>query len=73
MLENLTLTLMVSINNFTRHFLETDVKLSTEQPIRHNEINQRKTLLGKWCQDESMRQAHNVNFTSSLMHTDACH
>ena len=72
MLENLTLTLMASINDFTRCFLETDVKLSTEQPIRCNEINQRKTLLGKQHQQQSMRQAHNINFASSLMHAVTC-
>ena len=35
-LDALTLTLTVSTDDFIRHFLESVVKLSTEQPIRHH-------------------------------------
>ena len=55
---------------FLKTLFRNDVKLSTEQPIRCNEICQRKTLLGNQHQEQSMRQAHDVNFASSLMHTD---
>ena len=40
---------------FLKMLFRNDVKLSTEQPIRCNEINQRKTLLGKQCQEQFTR------------------
>jgi len=37
---------------FHEMLLRNVVKLSTEQPIRHHQINQRKTLLGKQHQQQ---------------------